>query len=76
MADWSAEVKKMMTLMRTVFNQEQKEKYLSTVMEQVSAAAGQGAIKEAEKVRRTGIKRTAKRKRRGCSEKTICRLVR
>ncbi|MPC99717.1 hypothetical protein E2C01_095147 [Portunus trituberculatus] len=34
-ADWSAEVKKMMTLMRTVFNQEQKEKYLSTVMEQV-----------------------------------------
>ncbi|XP_045104205.1 NACHT domain- and WD repeat-containing protein 1-like isoform X3 [Portunus trituberculatus] len=33
-ADWSAEVKKMMTLMRTVFNQEQKEKYLSTVMEQ------------------------------------------
>lgn len=34
--DWSNEVKKMMTLMRMVFNQEQKEKYLSTVMEQVS----------------------------------------
>lgn len=33
--DWSNEVKKMMTLMRMVFNQEQKEKYLSTVMEQV-----------------------------------------
>ncbi|XP_071528707.1 NACHT and WD repeat domain-containing protein 2 isoform X2 [Panulirus ornatus] len=32
--DWSNEVKKMMTLMRMVFNQEQKEKYLSTVMEQ------------------------------------------
>ncbi|KAG0719244.1 NACHT and WD repeat domain-containing protein 2 [Chionoecetes opilio] len=33
-AEWSAAVKKMMTLMRTVFNQEMKEKYLSTVMEQ------------------------------------------
>nr|XP_027211056.1 LOW QUALITY PROTEIN: uncharacterized protein LOC113804390 [Penaeus vannamei] len=32
--DWNNEVKKMMTLMRMVFNQEQKEKYLSTVMEQ------------------------------------------
>ena len=42
MADWSAEVKKMMMLMRTVFNQEQKEKYLSTVMEQVRTGRGQG----------------------------------
>ncbi|XP_076043047.1 NACHT domain- and WD repeat-containing protein 1 isoform X2 [Oratosquilla oratoria] len=32
--EWNNEVKKMMTLMRMVFNQEQKEKYLSTVMEQ------------------------------------------